>query len=90
LNTYFPKTVKMTSPSGGLAVWVELPPGINGRQIYLEAKKNGISILPGFLCSSLDIYDHFIRIGYGGRWDNDKDRAIGKMGEIIRNTQEKN
>jgi DNA-binding transcriptional MocR family regulator len=90
LNTYFPKTVKMTSPSGGLAIWVELPPGINGRQIYLEAKKNGISILPGFLCSSLDIYDHFIRIGYGGRWDNDKDRAIGKMGEIIRNTQEKN
>lgn len=84
LHKYFPETVKMTSPVGGLSIWIELPRGMKGSEVYSEARKIGISILPGFLCSSLDLYDRFIRIGYGGCWDKTMEQAIQKIGNIIK------
>lgn len=84
LAKHFPDTIKMTAPSGGQSIWIELPKGINGRQVYLESKKKGISILPGFLCSSLGLYDCFIRIGYGGAWDKSVEAAIEQVGAIIK------
>jgi DNA-binding transcriptional MocR family regulator len=81
---YFPNTVKMTVPLGGLSLWIELPTGIKGSDVYYEARNKGISILLGCLCSSLDTYDRYIRIGYGGCWDNDTDQAIQTIGTIIK------
>jgi len=84
LNKYFPDSVKLTSPSGGQSIWIELPDGIKGREVYFEAKKMGISILPGFLCTSFDAFDYYIRIGYGGSWDKTMERAVQKIGNIIK------
>lgn len=84
LTKYFPETIKMTAPSGGQSIWIELPNGTKGREVYYEAKKKGISILPGFLCTNLDIFDPYIRIGYGGCWDKTIERAIEQLGDIIR------
>jgi len=81
---HFPNTVKMTSPLGGLSIWIELPTGIKGIDVYYEARNKGISILPGFLCSSLDTYDRYIRIGYGGCWDKTTEQAIQTIGNIIK------
>ena len=84
INKYFPQSVKMTSPSGGQSIWIELPNGVNGRKVYTEAKKKGISILPGFLCTSFDTFDRYIRIGYGGYWDKTTERAVEKIGNIVK------
>jgi len=84
INTHFPEEIKMTSPSGGQSIWIELPGGIDGREVYYEAKKKGISILPGFLCTSLNIFDPYIRIGYGGSWDERMERGIKDIGDIIK------
>jgi len=81
---HFPETVKMTSPKGGLSIWIELPRGIKGCDVYYKVRKKGISILPGFLCSSLDTYDQYIRIGYGGCWDKNMERAIQTIGDVIK------
>lgn len=84
LIKHFPETVKMTSPVGGQSIWIELPDGIKGREVYFEAKKKGISLLPGFLCTNLDTFDQYIRIGYGGCWDKTMEQAIQKIGDIIK------
>ena len=81
LTKYFPETIKMTAPSGGQSIWIELPNGTKGREVYYEAKKKGISILPGFLCTSFDIFDQYIRIGFGGFWDKTMERAIEQLGD---------
>ncbi|MDD9305210.1 MAG: PLP-dependent aminotransferase family protein [Desulfobacter sp.] len=83
LNRYLPLNVRMSSPKGGLCIWIELPQGVEGRKVYYEAIKKGISILPGFLCTSFNTYDRFIRIGYGGVWNDTMDNAIEKIGQII-------
>ena len=46
--------------------------------------EKGSQYLPGFLCSSLDTYDQYIRIGYGGCWDKTTERAIKTIGDIIK------
>lgn len=83
VHQYFPESVRMTSPSGGLSLWIELPRGVAGRDVYFEAKKEGISILPGFLCSSFDAFDRYIRIGYGRVWDQEVEDAVAKIGNIV-------
>jgi len=83
VHRYFPEKIKMTSPSGGLSLWIELPRGVDGRDVYFEARKKGISILPGFLCSSYDAFDRYIRIGYGRVWDQEVEDAIAKIGNIV-------
>jgi len=84
LNRYLPRSVRMTSPKGGLSIWIELPEGIKGSAVYTEARKAGISILPGFLFASHDLYDRYIRIGYGGVWGQAMEDAIRRIGAIIR------
>ena len=83
LSKYLPKSVRMTTPAGGLSIWIQLPDGIKGSGVHAEARKKGISILPGFLCSGLDVYDRYIRIGYGGLWDATTEGAIREIGRII-------
>ena len=90
LSKHFPKTVKMTSPVGGLSIWIQLPEGIKGSDVYYKAREKGISILPGFLCSGLDVYDRYIRIGYGGSWDKTMEQAIQTIGTIIKTMTLKN
>lgn len=84
LSRHFPETIRMTTPAGGQSIWIELPKGVKGRDVYSEARKKGISILPGFLCTNFDTFDHFIRISYGGKWDTAADQAIQTLGEIIK------
>jgi len=84
LVKYFPETAKMTSPSGGQSIWIELPGGVDCRMVYEEAREKGISILPGFLCTGFDTFNRCIRIGFGGRWDQTTERAIQEIGSIIK------
>ncbi|MCG8689014.1 MAG: PLP-dependent aminotransferase family protein, partial [Desulfobacterales bacterium] len=83
IHRYFPDNIKMTSPAGGLSIWIELPSGLHGKDVYLAARKQGISILPGFLCSSFDTFDRFIRIGYGGCWSETMEVGIRDIGRIV-------
>ena len=83
LEKHLPRSVRMTSPSGGQSIWVELPDGIHGRAVYDRAREHGISILPGILCTSYDTFDHCIRIGYGGVWGKATEQAVGRVGAII-------
>ncbi len=82
---HFPDTIKLTTPKGGLSVWIELPENISGSDVYYKAREKGISILPGFLCSGLEKYNHYIRIGYGGFWNKKSEQAIEQIGKIIKN-----
>lgn len=83
VNKHFPEGLRMTSPAGGQCLWVELPRGTDGRAVYKKAREKGISILPGFLCTSFNTYDHYIRISYGSAWDAEKNQAVQTVGKIV-------
>ena len=43
----FPSTIKFTHPKGGLFTWVELPEGINARDVLVKSLENRVAFVPG-------------------------------------------
>jgi len=61
--SHFPPGTRVSSPSGGFVLWVQLPEGVNSLTLYRQALKAGITIAPGRLFSSTDDkYSNYIRL----------------------------
>lgn len=43
----FPSTIKFTRPKGGLFTWVELPEGINARDVLVKSLEHRVAFVPG-------------------------------------------
>ena len=82
ISRYFPAETKGTRPSGGLALWIELPGHIDSRDYFFRARAEGIGIVPGLICSTFDKYRNFIRITCGGVWNKEIEKGIEKLGRL--------
>jgi len=78
----FPKGTKLTRPSGGLVIWVELPGSIDSVQLQEAALKEGISIAPGEIFSAQGDYKNYIRISYCSLWEKKTEKALIKLGML--------
>lgn len=48
IDTYFPATAKITRPSGGMFVWVELPEGVDAaRLLPIAVEQEKVAFVPG-------------------------------------------
>ena len=68
---------------GGLTLWLELDPSVDGMQVFNEARKKKIAILPGIMCSTTNKYKNFIRISCGFRWSEAIENGIATLGKIV-------
>lgn len=84
IGAYFPEGTKVSHPSGGFILWVELPRQIDTYQLYQEAIADRISIAPGAMFSLQDRYFHCMRLSYGMPWSPLLDRSLKKLGNIIK------
>ncbi|MDM8516724.1 PLP-dependent aminotransferase family protein [Desulfobacterales bacterium HSG16] len=80
---HFPENTKITSPAGGLLLWCQLDPAIDAMELYYEAKKRNISILPGAICSGTKKNHNCIRISCGYPWSKDLENGIITLGRLI-------
>jgi DNA-binding transcriptional MocR family regulator len=78
----FPAGTRVTDPSGGFILWVELPAAIDSMRLYEAALDERIVVAPGTLFSASERYRHCIRLGVGGAWDEAARRALRRVGEI--------
>ena len=85
VGRYFPEGTRATSPSGGLALWLELDRSVHGRKVFEKALEQNVGIVPGFLFSPSDRFTNFIRLTVTGRWDREMEEGIKVLGEIINN-----
>ena len=83
ITRYFPAGTKLTRPSGGMCLWIELPLDIKAMALYHRAMAAGISIAPGPIFSAKQKFENFIRINCGNPWSDTIESAIRKLGEII-------
>jgi DNA-binding transcriptional MocR family regulator len=80
---YFPEDVKLSRPTGGFILWVELNKEINSYKLYQEAMKYHISIAPGQIFSSQGNYSNCMRLGYGKNYNKDVEYGLQVLGELI-------
>ncbi|MDE1464393.1 PLP-dependent aminotransferase family protein [Spartinivicinus poritis] len=85
LQKYFPANIRLSSPTGGFVLWVELPKSCDTTQLYFAAKEKGILIAPGELFSvNPEKYKHCFRINFSQPWEQSRIDAIKTLGSIIK------
>lgn len=84
INEYFPSGTKVTRPQGGFNLWTELPEGIDTYHIYQEAILYKISISPGSMFTLQERYDNCMRLSYGMQWRPEIDKALKKLGTLVK------
>lgn len=82
VSSCFPPETKVTGPSGGSVLWVELPRGIDSQEYFFEARQRGIGIVPGTIFSTRDKYRSFIRLTCSGVWNEAIEGGIRSLGEL--------
>ncbi len=80
----FPRNTRISTPNGGLTIWVQLTEGVDSLELFRQALAAKIAVLPGVICANSDAYRHCIRISCGLPFDDDLQRGIGKLAEIVK------
>lgn len=81
---HFPEGTRVTHPSGGTVVWVQLPEDVDAITLFYAAKAQGIGVAPGNIFSSSDRFKHFVRLSYGNAWTPTVERAVATLGRLAR------
>jgi DNA-binding transcriptional MocR family regulator len=83
LRQAFPSEARWSVPSGGLCLWVELPPGIRSMELYLEALDRGAAFAPGEAFFAEPPATSYFRLSYGGQPPELIAKGIGVLGELV-------
>jgi DNA-binding transcriptional MocR family regulator len=78
---YFPEGTRITHPSGGFILWVEMPAGADAIKLYHRALEHQISIVPGPLFSLSNKYGNHIRLS-AAQWDDKIEQGIKTLGML--------
>ncbi len=81
---YFPTESRVTRPTGGHVLWVELPLGFDSLRLYETALRHHVSIAPGVIFSPSGGYGNCFRLNAGLPWSEEVDRAMQTLGDLIR------
>ena len=79
---HFPEGTRVTHPSGGTVVWVQMPDAVDSIALFYEAKALRIGVAPGNIFSSCDQFKHFLRISYGHAWTPAVEQALATLGRL--------
>jgi DNA-binding transcriptional MocR family regulator len=81
----FPDDTRITRPSGGFVLWVQLPKQVDGTELFEKSLAEGVSVTPGVLFSSTAKFKNCIRVSCGMPWSARIESAVATVGRIARN-----
>jgi DNA-binding transcriptional MocR family regulator len=84
IERHFPDDTRVTRPSGGYFLWVELPEGHDSLALHGAALAEGISLAPGPMFSASGAFRHCLRLNCGQPWTPLLEQALARLGELIR------
>ncbi|MCP4713005.1 MAG: PLP-dependent aminotransferase family protein [Planctomycetes bacterium] len=61
---FFPEKVRWTKPDGGLFLWLMLPDGVNGRELFLRAIDEKVAFVPGKPFDPLGTMENTMRLNF--------------------------
>jgi DNA-binding transcriptional MocR family regulator len=80
---YFPSGVRLTRPSGGFVLWVQLPENVDSLELYKKALTAKITLAPGHVFSASNQYANFIRLN-AAEFNYSIERSLEQLGTIIK------
>lgn len=73
-----------TQVTGGMCLWIELPPKVNALALCRQALAAKISIAPGPIFSAKQKFQNFIRLNFGNPWSEEIEDAVRGFGELVK------
>jgi len=83
IQRHFPEQTRLAIPRGGSLLWVQLPPGVDGLEVYHAAFDRDIAIIPGAVCSNSDLFANYIQITCAAPLTPAVQAAIRTLGAIV-------
>jgi DNA-binding transcriptional MocR family regulator len=79
----FPEGTKLSNPSGGFVLWLELPGNTDIVPVFHEAREAGISFAPGPLFSPDGRFKNCMRLSCGSPWSPRIESALGTLATMV-------
>jgi DNA-binding transcriptional MocR family regulator len=89
IQRHFPNQTRLAVPQGGSLLWVQLPPGVDGLDVYHRAFDRNIAIVPGVVCSNSSRFNGYIQIACAAPFSRRIKEALGLLGSIVSELSEK-
>jgi DNA-binding transcriptional MocR family regulator len=80
ISRHFPAGTRVSRPSGGYFLWVELPRGVDALVLHRKAMDAGISIAPGPMFSASRGFASCLRINCGHAMSTRVETALQSLG----------
>jgi DNA-binding transcriptional MocR family regulator len=82
IRRYFPESTRVTRPSGGYFLWLELPGNVDSLALYQRAMEANISVSPGPMFAAQRGFQNCVRLNYGHPWSPAAEQAIRKLARL--------
>lgn len=79
---HFPAGTKVSRPSGGFVLWVEMPKDVSALNLHERALREQISVAPGPMFSATQQFPSCLRLNCGHPWTEAAEAALARLGEI--------
>ena len=80
----FPPETKMSRPTGGFVLWLELPRRFDSRALFDEALEQGICFAPGDVFSASRRFRNCLRLSAGHAWNDRIEDGVRRLGRLAR------
>lgn len=90
LTEEFPQTISFTRPLGGMFVWVTLPRGCSSMEVFEQALKENVAVLPGLPFYIDGGGADTIRLNFSNSTPEDIVEGMGRLALVIRHIERKN
>ncbi|USD42234.1 PLP-dependent aminotransferase family protein [Vibrio sp. SCSIO 43135] len=84
IHSCFPAGTKVSCPTGGYFLWLELAEHINARHVYECAVEQGATVAYGKLFSTSEHHQSCLRLNYSYPLDTRAKQVIEKMADLVR------
>ncbi|MES2527812.1 MAG: PLP-dependent aminotransferase family protein [Bdellovibrionota bacterium] len=81
---HFPKGTWISSPKGGLVLWIGLPMNVDGVELFRRSISRKIVVCPGDIFSASGYHKNHIRINCGLRWTPKIENALIELGNMVK------
>lgn len=78
----FPEGTAVSRPQGGFVLWVQLPEGASGTELYQRARAENINVAPGLMFSTTNKFDNCLRLNGGNPWTGTIENAVARLGAM--------
>ena len=83
LEEHFPEVVNFTRPAGGLFLWVELPEGLDARELLERALEERVAFVPGESFFPSGGHDNTLRLNFSAMPEERITEGIRRLGQVL-------